>query len=146
MKRGNALIPDLSDRAGHLERRADAVLEHPAVLAGTLIAEQGGDGYCRASTARLLRCTRCQSMAKPSWQEYWHLSKTMMGLRRMSPQIVNGAKSWAPSTPDNSPRPDGTIGRARPRQYRAPARSNAEPCCGGQDGIVPHSGYERNDP
>src|SRR3954471_17528522 len=41
-------------------------------------------------TARLPRCTRCQSLAKPSSLEYSHMGETAMRLGRVMPRIVSG--------------------------------------------------------
>src|SRR5580700_11780410 len=40
-------------------------------------------------TARLPRWTRCQSLAKPSVLEYWHMGETTMRLRRRMSRICN---------------------------------------------------------
>src|SRR5512138_2655429 len=42
-------------------------------------------------TAREPRCTRCQSVAKPSWLVYWHIGETTMRLRKLMLRMVNGA-------------------------------------------------------
>ena len=39
-------------------------------------------------TARLPRCTRCQSLANPSTLEYWHIGDTTMRLASVSARIV----------------------------------------------------------
>src|ERR1700722_3269364 len=44
-------------------------------------------------TARLPRCTRCQSVAKPSVLEYWHIGETMMRLRSRTSRICKLSKS-----------------------------------------------------
>src|SRR3954447_12477875 len=41
--------------------------------------------------ARLPRCTRCQSVAKPSSLEYWHIGLTPMRLRKVTPRRVIGS-------------------------------------------------------
>src|SRR5580692_6242667 len=43
-------------------------------------------------TARLPRCTRCQSVAKPSSQEYWHMGETAIRLGRVNPPSGSGEK------------------------------------------------------
>src|ERR1039457_426306 len=43
-------------------------------------------------TARLPRWTRCQSLAKPSRLEYWHISETAMRLGRVRSRKVIGEK------------------------------------------------------
>src|SRR5450755_3377301 len=43
-------------------------------------------------TARLPRCTRCQSPAKPSSLEYSHMGETAMRLRKVTPRMVSGEK------------------------------------------------------
>src|SRR3954453_7469689 len=50
-------------------------------------------------TARLPRWTRCQSFAKPSTLEYWHIGETTMRLRRVRPRRGRGSKSTLPSSP-----------------------------------------------
>ncbi len=44
-------------------------------------------------TARLPRCTRCQSFGTPSRQEYWHMGETKIRLRRVRERICIGVKS-----------------------------------------------------
>jgi hypothetical protein len=44
-------------------------------------------------TARLPRWTRCQSFARPSSAEYWHMGETAMRLRRVTSRSVSGSKS-----------------------------------------------------
>src|SRR3990172_9290399 len=43
-------------------------------------------------TARLPRCTKCQSFEKPPTLEYWHIGETMMRLERVSDRIGKGSK------------------------------------------------------
>ena len=43
-------------------------------------------------TARLPRCTRCQSEAKPSALEYWHIGETTMRLRSSTSRKRSGEK------------------------------------------------------
>src|ERR1035437_3745932 len=43
-------------------------------------------------TARLPRCTRCQSVAKPSTLEYWHIGLITMRFRSVSERSENGVK------------------------------------------------------
>src|SRR5579871_4948004 len=43
-------------------------------------------------TARLPRWTRCQSLAKPSSLEYWHIGETAIRLRRTTPRMEMGSK------------------------------------------------------
>src|SRR5687768_8484707 len=45
-------------------------------------------------TARLPRCTRCQSLAKPSTLEYSHIGETAMRLRSGTPRSSSGEKRW----------------------------------------------------
>src|SRR5271170_8076322 len=45
-------------------------------------------------TARLPRWTRCQSLAKPSLLEYWHMGETTMRLRRMTSRICNSSNRF----------------------------------------------------
>ncbi len=40
--------------------------------------------------ARAPRCTRCQSFATPSLDEYWHIGDTPMRLRSVTDLIVSG--------------------------------------------------------
>jgi hypothetical protein len=44
-------------------------------------------------TALLPRCARCQSLAKPSVAEYWHMGDITILLRSVTLLIVNGEKS-----------------------------------------------------
>ncbi len=43
-------------------------------------------------TARLPRWTRCQSSARPSLAQYWHIGETTTRLRNVVPSIVKGLK------------------------------------------------------
>ena len=43
-------------------------------------------------TARLPRCARCQSLEKPSVEEYSHIGETETRLRSVSPRKVSGEK------------------------------------------------------
>src|SRR5690242_4598408 len=43
-------------------------------------------------TARLPRCTRCQSLAKPSTEEYWHMGEMTMRCLRVMDRRVYGVK------------------------------------------------------
>src|SRR5271156_3219811 len=45
-------------------------------------------------TARLPKWTRCQSLAKPSLLEYWHMGETTMRLRRMTSRICNSSNRF----------------------------------------------------
>src|SRR5271169_4972316 len=45
-------------------------------------------------TARLPRWTRCQSLAKPSVLEYWHMGETTMRLRRRTSRICNSSNRF----------------------------------------------------
>src|SRR5580658_2119004 len=45
-------------------------------------------------TARLPRWTRCQSLAKPSVLEYWHMGETTMRLRSRMSRICNGSNRF----------------------------------------------------
>src|SRR3954469_24114871 len=51
------------------------------------------------ATAKLPRCTRCQSLAKPSSLEYWHIGETTMRLRSVRLPIVSGENSSATGDP-----------------------------------------------
>src|SRR6476619_6555278 len=42
-------------------------------------------------TARLPRCTRCQSFAKPSMLEYWHIGDTITRLGSVNERSGNGS-------------------------------------------------------
>src|SRR3954463_2054755 len=42
--------------------------------------------------ARAPRCTRCQSVARPSSEEYMHIGETPMRLRSVTDFSVNGSK------------------------------------------------------
>src|SRR5262249_5422583 len=44
-------------------------------------------------TARLPRCTRCQSFTKPSSAEYWHIGDTAILFRNVTPRIVSGVNN-----------------------------------------------------
>ena len=44
-------------------------------------------------TARLPRCTRCQSVGRPSRAEYWHIGETAMRLRSVTSRSRSGVKS-----------------------------------------------------
>ena len=44
--------------------------------------------------ARLPRCTRCQSLAKPSSELYWHIGETAMRFGSVMPRCVRGEKRW----------------------------------------------------
>ena len=41
-------------------------------------------------------CTKCQSLANPSWAEYWHIGEITIRLREVMPRNCSGVKSWAP--------------------------------------------------
>ena len=41
--------------------------------------------------ARAPRCTRCQSLAKPSVALYWHIGDTPMRLRRVTERSESGS-------------------------------------------------------
>src|SRR5450432_3339843 len=45
-------------------------------------------------TAREPRCTRCQSVATPSLDEYWHMGETPMRLRNVTDLMVSGENKW----------------------------------------------------
>ncbi len=49
--------------------------------------------------ARLPRCTRCQSLAKPSSAEYWHIGETAMRLRKVTPRRFSGVRRSTSGTP-----------------------------------------------
>src|SRR5690606_12336917 len=44
-------------------------------------------------TARPPKCTRCQSVANPSIDEYWHMGDTTMRFFNVIPLMVKGVKS-----------------------------------------------------
>src|ERR1700704_349185 len=43
-------------------------------------------------TARVPRCTKCQSFEKPSTLEYWHIGETTMRLASVSERRGSGSK------------------------------------------------------
>jgi hypothetical protein len=45
-------------------------------------------------TAREPRCTKCQSVAAPSTEEYWHMGDTPMRLRKVTDLMVKGSNKW----------------------------------------------------
>ena len=45
--------------------------------------------------ARLPKCTKCQSFAKPSSLEYWHMGETAVRLRKATSRILNGENRCA---------------------------------------------------
>ena len=45
-------------------------------------------------TARLPRWTRCQSVANPSTEEYWHMGETAMRLRKVTSRTVSGVNRF----------------------------------------------------
>src|SRR4051812_39367858 len=45
-------------------------------------------------TARLPRWTRCQSFAKPSTDEYWHMGDTRMRFARLRERRGRDSKRW----------------------------------------------------
>src|SRR5206468_9503299 len=49
-------------------------------------------------TANWPRCTKCQSSAKPSALEYWHIGDTPMRLRKVTPRSPSSSKSDMPET------------------------------------------------
>src|SRR6476469_726193 len=42
--------------------------------------------------AKAPRWTRCQSLGRPSWEEYWHMGETHTRLRNVVPRRVRGSK------------------------------------------------------
>src|SRR5580693_7183914 len=50
-------------------------------------------------TAREPRWTRCQSLAKPSVLEYWHIGETTMRLRSFRSRIWSGSKTFIGESP-----------------------------------------------
>jgi hypothetical protein len=46
-------------------------------------------------TARLPRCTKCQSVARPSTHEYWHIGDITIRLRSVTPRISISENKWA---------------------------------------------------
>src|SRR4051812_37195125 len=44
--------------------------------------------------ARLPRCTKCQSFANPSSEEYWHIGETAIRLRKVIWRMVSGLSKW----------------------------------------------------
>ena len=49
-------------------------------------------------TARLPRCTRCQSLANPSSAMYWHMGDITIRLRNVIPRIFSGLSRSASGT------------------------------------------------
>ena len=49
--------------------------------------------------ARLPRCTRCQSLAKPFSAEYWHMGETAIRLRNVTPRSFSGLRRSTSGTP-----------------------------------------------
>src|SRR5258705_10682331 len=56
-----------------------------------------------APTAREPRWTRCQSLANPSWLEYWHIGETTMRWGSVRPREVNESNSEAIYEVEGSP-------------------------------------------
>jgi len=50
-------------------------------------------------TAREPRCTRCQSVALPSSELYWHIGDTPMRFRMVTPRSVNGSNKFGIADP-----------------------------------------------
>src|SRR5437764_1993014 len=50
-------------------------------------------------TARLPKCTRCQSLAKPSSLEYSHMGETAIRFESVTPRIVRGVNRVATEIP-----------------------------------------------
>ena len=48
-------------------------------------------------TARLPWWTRCQSVANPSTEEYWHIGETAMRLRKVTSRTVSGVNRFVPA-------------------------------------------------
>src|SRR5437016_2285157 len=44
-------------------------------------------------TARLPRCTRCQSVARPFSQQYWHIGETAIRFTNRTSRILSSSKS-----------------------------------------------------
>src|SRR5271168_3752617 len=100
-------------------------------------------------TARLPRWTRCQSLAKPSVLEYWHMGETTMRLRRRTSRICNSSnrfmgdwmmdvgEKWQEKRVDWCWRVRAGAAEATPKDYRSghtlrsrTAGSQAESRCG----------------
>src|SRR5580704_4743247 len=64
-------------------------------------------------TARLPRCTRCQSVAKPSVLEYWHIGETIIRLGSRTSRICRLSKSigWLPEIHCHGSRGEASIAR-----------------------------------
>jgi hypothetical protein len=45
-------------------------------------------------TARALRCAKCQSLAKPLSQEYWHIGETPIRLANVTSRTLNSLNKW----------------------------------------------------
>src|SRR5215203_2332370 len=70
--------------------RSAALMRPSAVTAAASVSTAAAP-----PTARAPRCTRCQSFAKPSSLEYWHIGDTRIRLRRVTPRITRGCNSRA---------------------------------------------------
>jgi len=69
------------------------VLEFGDVLVFPDAEIAGGDAA--PPMARLPRCTRCQSLAKPSIEEYSHMGETAILLGRVRLRSLRGEKRWS---------------------------------------------------
>jgi len=81
------------NEADDARQRLDVrVLPEPHVLrrdaASAVTAVASVSTTAAPPTARLPRWTRCQSFAKPSSLEYWHIGDTKMRLRQVTPRIA----------------------------------------------------------
>ena len=93
-------------RAGFLHELCDAA-EGFGVGVGPDAAVGRGNAAFRASRrwlrpspsaappmARLPKCTRCQSVGRPSLLEYWHIGETKTRFLKVSLRIWIGEKRW----------------------------------------------------
>ena len=80
------------------ERRDVLVLPEAEILRADAAFGSDGGGFgedeAAPPTARLPRWTRCQSLAKPSSQEYSHMGETTMRLERVrEPMVIGGEEA-----------------------------------------------------
>ena len=79
---GLAVVPQMPVSAGEMRPSADTA------VASAMTAPA-------PPTARLPRCTRCQSLGTPSIAEYWHIGATTMRLRRVCERCSKGSNNRA---------------------------------------------------
>src|ERR1700751_1406793 len=60
-------------------------------IASTCVASM--QNIAAPDSARLLMWVKCQSVAEPSTDEYWHIGDTMMRFARLRPRKEIGVKS-----------------------------------------------------